>query len=237
MSDSSAEEADGLVILCSRCKVNVIFTEPKEKPSQVVDTGQRQRVFDRLGHQTRIDEQPSTRQCLNFNTSFYNDDYYARNSSSSSSSVSQNTFKPPEPRDQRWYNYNSSTVFSTVSLFGLTANEKECVARLDAYLDMRDARIAYQELACKASQGQDRSPTSSELKDSNQNEMGMLDVEDIPKHDTLLDNPEDDDHNPMGPSVLDNIEISMVHVLPIEFQPTTTQPNFLDGDVVAEEAT
>ncbi|KAM1546980.1 hypothetical protein ACFX10_047137 [Malus domestica] len=29
----------------------------------------------------------------------------------------------------------------------------------------------------------------------------------------------------------------MVHVLPAEFQPTTHQPNSLDGDVVAEEAT
>ncbi|KAM2637679.1 hypothetical protein EV1_022143 [Malus domestica] len=40
----------------------------------------------------------------------------------------------------------------------------------------------------------------------------------------------------MGPSVLDNMEISMVHVLPAAFQSSTAQPNFLDGDVVAEEA-
>ncbi|KAM3014901.1 hypothetical protein FF2_027548 [Malus domestica] len=39
----------------------------------------------------------------------------------------------------------------------------------------------------------------------------------------------------MGPSILDNMEISMVHVLPADFQPSTSQPNFLDGDIVAEE--
>ncbi|KAM2920790.1 hypothetical protein COP2_042608 [Malus domestica] len=39
----------------------------------------------------------------------------------------------------------------------------------------------------------------------------------------------------MGPSVLDNMEISMVHVLPVDFQSSTAQPNFLDSDVVAEE--
>ncbi|KAM0970174.1 hypothetical protein PS1_018493 [Malus domestica] len=33
------------------------------------------------------------------------------------------------------------------------------------------------------------------------------------------------------------MEISMVHVLPAEFQPTTYQPNFLDEDVLADEAT
>ena len=36
-------------------------------------------------------------------------------------------------------------VFSAVSLFGLTADEIRHVERLDAYLDIRDARIAYQE--------------------------------------------------------------------------------------------
>ncbi|XP_070668997.1 uncharacterized protein [Malus domestica] len=41
----------------------------------------------------------------------------------------------------------------------------------------------------------------------------------------------------MGHSVLENMEISMVHVIPTEFQFTTHQPSSLDGDVVAEEAT
>ncbi|KAM1755469.1 hypothetical protein ACFX12_007796 [Malus domestica] len=40
----------------------------------------------------------------------------------------------------------------------------------------------------------------------------------------------------MGPSVLDNMEISMVHVLLADFQSSTSQPNFLDGDVITKEA-
>ncbi|KAM2824990.1 hypothetical protein COP1_034840 [Malus domestica] len=40
----------------------------------------------------------------------------------------------------------------------------------------------------------------------------------------------------MGPSILDNMEISIVHVLPADFQSSTSQPNFLDGDVITEEA-
>ncbi|KAM2948540.1 hypothetical protein FF1_035536 [Malus domestica] len=36
-------------------------------------------------------------------------------------------------------------VFSAVSLFGLTADETEQVACLDAYLDTRNARITYEE--------------------------------------------------------------------------------------------
>ncbi|KAM1529041.1 hypothetical protein ACFX1Z_018299 [Malus domestica] len=54
---------------------------------------------------------------------------------------------------------------------------------------------------------------------------------------TVLDNLEDNDHDPMGALVFENMEISMVHVLPAEFQPTTHQPNFLDEDVLADEAT
>ncbi|KAM2566225.1 hypothetical protein TB1_008761 [Malus domestica] len=48
--------------------------------------------------------------------------------------------------------------------------------------------------------------------------------------------PEEDDRNSMGPSVLDNMEISIVHVLPADFQSSTSQPNFLNGDVITEEA-
>ncbi|KAM1966180.1 hypothetical protein ACFX15_046431 [Malus domestica] len=43
-------------------------------------------------------------------------------------------------------------VFSAVSLFSLTADEMTRVARLDAYLDTRKARIMYQEQACILSQ-------------------------------------------------------------------------------------
>ncbi|KAM1790041.1 hypothetical protein ACFX12_034142 [Malus domestica] len=57
-------------------------------------------------------------------------------------------------------------------------------------------------------------------------------------HDAIvLTNPEDDDQDLMGHSVLENMEINMVHVLLAEFQLTTHQPSSLDGDVVAEEAT
>ncbi|KAM1109023.1 hypothetical protein ACFX19_008583 [Malus domestica] len=41
----------------------------------------------------------------------------------------------------------------------------------------------------------------------------------------------------MGPSVIENMEIGMVHVLLAEFQLATHQPSSLDGDVVTEEAT
>ncbi|KAM1233695.1 hypothetical protein ACFX2J_003375 [Malus domestica] len=78
-------------------------------------------------------------------------------------------------------------VFSAVSLFGLTADEISRVARLDAYLDTRDARIMYQEQAHVAVSDQEREEA------------------------------EEDDGNPMGPSSI------------------TSQPNFLDGDVIAEE--
>ncbi|KAM1757611.1 hypothetical protein ACFX11_006848 [Malus domestica] len=47
---------------------------------------------------------------------------------------------------------------------------------------------------------------------------------------------EEDNRNPMDPAVLDNMEISMVHVLPDDFQSSTAQSNFLDGNVVAKEA-
>lgn len=55
--------------------------------------------------------------------------------------------------------------------------------------------------------------------------------------DVLLNNPEDGDRNPMGPLVFNNMEISMVYILSAEFQPTTSQPSFLDEDVVTEETT
>ncbi|KAM2206433.1 hypothetical protein ACFX1S_025817 [Malus domestica] len=47
-------------------------------------------------------------------------------------------------KDLQYLRYHFE-VFSAVSLFGLTADEIACVARLDAYLDTRDARIHYQE--------------------------------------------------------------------------------------------
>lgn len=46
-----------------------------------------------------------------------------------------------------------------------------------------------------------------------------------------------EDHDSIGPLVLDNIEINMVHVLPLEVQPKAPQPNFSNSDVVLEETT
>ncbi|KAM1496580.1 hypothetical protein ACFXTO_031165 [Malus domestica] len=33
ISDSSAEETDGLMVLCSNCRASVVLTEPKERPT------------------------------------------------------------------------------------------------------------------------------------------------------------------------------------------------------------
>ncbi|KAM0986422.1 hypothetical protein ACFX2C_013598 [Malus domestica] len=77
MSDSSTEEADGAMVLCSRCKVNIILAELKEKllratipqqssvvamtPQKVLEVSQRQKVFDRLGSQAQNDKSPPVR--------------------------------------------------------------------------------------------------------------------------------------------------------------------------------
>ncbi|KAM1302550.1 hypothetical protein ACFX2H_013469 [Malus domestica] len=117
MSDSSTEEADGAMVLCSRCKVNIILAELKEKllratipqqssvvamtPQKVLEAGQRQKVFDRLGSQAQNDKSPPVRRRYGFDAPFYNEDYYVHNSSSLSSSSTKRTFKSPEPHDQR----------------------------------------------------------------------------------------------------------------------------------------
>ncbi|KAM1188352.1 hypothetical protein ACFX2J_024177 [Malus domestica] len=269
MSDSSVEESDG-PILCSNCRARVVLTEPKEKLSQTQaptsrqqstatvappkkpSEGQRQKVFDRLGPHKQTDSPTSVRRYIDFDPSFYNEDYYSRNSISSSSSANQKTFKPPEPRDQRWYSYNSPTgmyialskkrqrqridFFLAVSLFDLTTDEKDRVTRLDTYLDTRDARISYEERARKTLQEQSQALETNGLNNYSPKEtrLGSWTQEQVPvetpdhqaedalMHDViLLNNSEDDDQDPMGPSVLENVEISMVHVLPAEFQPTT----------------
>ncbi|KAM1011807.1 hypothetical protein ACFX13_047872 [Malus domestica] len=61
-------------------------------------------------------------------------------------------------------------VFSAVSLFGLTTDEKDRVARLDAYLDTRDARITYEERVRKTLQGQNQTPDASGPDDDSQKE-------------------------------------------------------------------
>ncbi|KAM1185948.1 hypothetical protein ACFX2G_015508 [Malus domestica] len=120
MTGYNTDEDSGSSVLCSKCKANV-NTEPKEKSSppimeqhtaatqqNVLNVGQHQGVFDRLGPKVRVEETPSVRRRLNFDAPFYDEDYYIRNSSSLESSQSQKTFKPPKPRDQRWYTYHSS---------------------------------------------------------------------------------------------------------------------------------
>ncbi|KAM2769633.1 hypothetical protein PS2_012354 [Malus domestica] len=120
MMDYSTDEDSGTVILCSKCKAKVNI-EPEEKSSppimeqptvatqqKATNVGQHQGVFDRLSPKVRMEETPSVRRRLDFDAPFYDDDYYICNSSSSKSSRSQKTFKPPEPRDQRWYTYHYS---------------------------------------------------------------------------------------------------------------------------------
>lgn len=62
-------------------------------------------------------------------------------------------------------------VFSTVLVFGLTTEEMVCVKRLDAYLDTRDARIAYEEGTSKALQTQDQASTLLETDAGVEDEM------------------------------------------------------------------
>ena len=463
-SATGSDDSDGPVVLCSRCKANVTLPKQKRKSSQattpqsastaattppkLLGGGPRQKVFDRLGPQARMDGPTSVRRRLDFDVPFYDEDYHSRNSSSSSSSAKQRTFKPPETRDQRWYSYNSPTgvytalsksqkrrrqridcmarrqaaqatsatkwqpkeipgdnddrqppaimaessqdkkaadhsfettieesekriklllrpgemkarfeqfrkeaeaklprlpsaeplirvrrnlhppflgesleymrefhkkysandlyglpkecqkaldlaltcpdaeqiiqkttdpamkarfqhirearvlgfevdpytdipiaelpfsledlqllryhfeVFSAVALFGLTAEEEKRVERLDAYLDTRNSRIAYEEQVRRSSQVQ------SEPDMNTPKEIAPEDVLQPPiAADDQVESPDDDNHDPMGPSVLENMEISMVHVLPAEFQTNACQPSSLDGDVVTEEAT
>ncbi|KAM1063188.1 hypothetical protein ACFX2J_027156 [Malus domestica] len=132
------------------------------------------------------------------------------------------------------------------------ADEKDRVPCLDAYLDTRDARITYMERIRKTLQGQNQIPDASGPDDDTQKETRSNymaqeqehvvthnnQAEDALTHDVIvINNLKDDNQDLMGHSVIENMEISMVHVLPAEFQLTTYQPNSLDGDVVIDEAT
>ncbi|KAM1414866.1 hypothetical protein ACFX2I_006584 [Malus domestica] len=106
MMDYSTDEDSGTTILCSKCRAKVNI-EPEGKSSPLI-----------MEQPTAATQQktPSVRRCLDFDASFYDNDYYICNSSSSESSLSQKTFKPPEPRDQRWYTYHSSKgVYTALS--------------------------------------------------------------------------------------------------------------------------
>ncbi|KAM2464054.1 hypothetical protein ACFX1W_003325 [Malus domestica] len=139
----STNDEGGSVLLCRKCKANV-NAEPKEKLSlaiveqptavtqqKVLNVGQHQRVFNRLGPKVQVEETPPVRRRLDFDASFYDEDYYVRNSSSSESSKCQKTFKPPEPRDQRWYTYHSSKgVYTTLSKSQKRLHQRiDCMAR------------------------------------------------------------------------------------------------------------
>ncbi|KAM0976219.1 hypothetical protein ACFX2C_019159 [Malus domestica] len=143
MTDYSTDEDNGSAILCSKCKANV-NTEPKEKSSppimeqptaatqqKVLNAGQHQGVFDRLGPKVQVEKTPSVRWRLDFDAPFYDEDYYICNSSSSESSQSQKTFKPSEPRDQRWYTYHSSKgVYTALSKSQKCRHQRiDCMAR------------------------------------------------------------------------------------------------------------
>ncbi|TQE06530.1 hypothetical protein C1H46_007772 [Malus baccata] len=225
MMDYTTDEDSGTAVLCRKCRTKV-ESESEEKPPSVgteqpvAATRQNvanigpQGVFNRLGPKVRKEETPPIRRRLDFDDSFYDDDYYKRNSSSSESSRSQKTFKPPEPKDQRW-----------------------------------DARLQYQEQVQALTP---RALSSSTLPEAVAQDQQLADA--APPNEAVTegteesccpaltatksvvaDQPSDEGIDPMGPSVLDNMEISMVHVLPADFQSRTAQPNFLDGDVVAEE--
>ncbi|KAM1980459.1 hypothetical protein ACFX15_037071 [Malus domestica] len=139
MMDYTTNEDSGIAVLCSKCRAKV-GSEPEEKPSslitkqpttvtqqKVANVGQHQGVFDRLGPKARMEEAPSVRRRLDFDASFYDEDYYKRNSSSSESSRSQKTFKPPKPSDQCWYTYHSSTGVYTA----LSKSQKRRHQRID----------------------------------------------------------------------------------------------------------
>ncbi|KAM0970324.1 hypothetical protein PS1_018620 [Malus domestica] len=143
MVDYTTDEDSRTTVLCSKCRAKV-GSEPDEKPSsliterptaatqqKVAEVGQHQGVFYRLGPKVRMEETPPVRRRFDFDASFYDDDYYKRNSSSSESSRSQKTFKPPEPRNQRWYTYHySKGVYTALSKSQKRRHKRiDCMAR------------------------------------------------------------------------------------------------------------
>ncbi|KAM2912186.1 hypothetical protein FF1_004858 [Malus domestica] len=143
MMDYSIDEDSEMAVLCSKCraKVNIepegkssplIMEQPTAATQQMVtNVGQHQGVFYRLSPKVRMEETPSVRRRLDFDASFYDEDYYICNFSSSESSRSQKTFKPLEPRDQRWYTYHSSKgVYTALSKSQKCRHQRiDCMAR------------------------------------------------------------------------------------------------------------
>ncbi|KAM2660810.1 hypothetical protein EV2_023189 [Malus domestica] len=148
MMDYSTDEDSGTTVFCSKCRAKV-NSEPEEKPflliterltaatqQKVANIGHHQGVFDRLDPKVRMEETPLVRRRLDFDAPFYDEDYYIRNSSNSESSRSQKTFKPPEPRDQRWYTYHSSKCVYTA----LSKSQKRRHQRIDCMARRRAAQ-------------------------------------------------------------------------------------------------
>ncbi|KAB2635502.1 plasma membrane ATPase 1-like [Pyrus ussuriensis x Pyrus communis] len=119
MSDSSAEEIDRLMVLCSYCKTRIVLTKPKEKLAQVLTP-----------------RQPST-----------------------------TVVTPPKSLE---YMQEFHKKHSANDLYELP---KACQEAIDLALTCPDQ-------------------VPDEVKDDQ--------VENTPKHDTTLDNPEDDDQDPMA---------------------------------------
>lgn len=123
--ESSSSDSEETFVLCTRCKAEVTIADPKrqnhlqplstkmkvlaeQQDSAFISNNQvlgaSSGVFGRLGPQN-VEQNPPVRRRLNFDKSFYDDDYFARRSATSSSSIPR-TFKPPEPRGQQWHGYN-----------------------------------------------------------------------------------------------------------------------------------
>ena len=145
-SRSGPGETDESVILRTLQKADVPVkprTQPRQAekpllrsgpktPQNTASSNPRNTIFNRLGPQEV--KSSSARRRLDFDTPFYNEEYYSRNSGSSSSSASRRTFKPPEPQDQRWYTYHSSKgVYTALSKSQKRRRQRiDCLARRQA---------------------------------------------------------------------------------------------------------
>lgn len=133
-------------------------------------------------------------------------------------------------------------VFSTVTLFGLTEVETKRKKQFNTYLGTRDAKIAYQRHIHKkvlaeatktivrlsdkttilnsTAENTSIKPTSSFII----NEKSNSDEDVASSNEESLNEKVYDATT--RPSVLDNIEINMAHVHPLEFQSSTSSRNF-----------
>lgn len=99
-------------------------------------------------------------------------------------------------------------MLSVITLFNLTQKEVERVRRLHSYLDALDAKIVFQCQMCKKAQSE-----------ATESKFSLLDKR------VVLNSAEEDQDDTMRPSLLDNMEISMV--LLSEFRTDVNQLNLL----------